>query len=59
MLLEVPGQLDDKAVELVQSLGDRVAAYAPGAARVRTATLLEKTFRSLVPDAKSYVVDRL
>lgn len=59
MLLEAPGQLDDKTVQLVQTLSDKVAAYAPGAAWVRTATLLEKTFGSLAPDAKSYVVDRL
>lgn len=60
LLLESPGTVTGQAaVSTIKEIGEQVAAYAPGAAWVKTAQLLEKSFGELPPDAKQFIIDRI
>jgi hypothetical protein len=60
LLLESPGTVTSEvAASIIEEMGKLVAAYAPGAAWVKTAQLLEKSFGGLPPDAKQYIIDRI
>ncbi|WP_328327585.1 hypothetical protein OG372_14285 [Streptomyces sp. NBC_01020] len=59
LLLESPEAITQETVNIIPSVAEKVAAYAPGAAWVETAHLLEESFGKLAPDAKQFVIDRL
>jgi hypothetical protein len=60
LLLESPGTVTvQAAISTIKEVGEQVAAYAPGAAWVKTAQLLEKSFGDLPPDAKRFIIDRI
>jgi hypothetical protein len=60
LLLESPGTVTGQAaIGTISAIGEQVAAYAPGAAWVKTAQLLEKSFGELPPDAKQFIIDRI
>jgi hypothetical protein len=60
LLLESPGTVTSQAaLSTIKEIGEQVAAYAPGAAWVKTAQLLEKSFGELPPDAKQFIIDRI
>jgi hypothetical protein len=60
LLLESPGTVTGQAaISIIKEIGEQVAAYAPGAAWVKTAQLLEKSFAELPTDAKQAVLDRI
>jgi hypothetical protein len=60
VLLESPGTTTAQAaISAIKEVGEQVAAYAPGAAWVKTAQLLEKSFGDLPPDAKRFIIDRI
>lgn len=60
LLLESPRKIDNHAIsETVKAIGEQVAAYAPGAAWVKTAQMLEKSFGELAPDAKQAIINRI
>jgi hypothetical protein len=60
LLLESPGTVTGQAaISTIKEIGEQVAAYAPGAAWVKTAQLLEKSFGELPPDAKQFIIDRI
>ena len=51
LMLESSGTLTaQEAISAIKEVGEQVAAYAPGAAWVKTAQLLEKSFGDLPPD---------
>jgi len=58
MLLENPTAVNGQTATLVEQLSQCVATYAPGAAWVETAQVLQESFGNLAPDAKQFVVDR-
>jgi hypothetical protein len=60
LLLGSPGTVTDQAaISTISAIGEQIAAYAPGAAWVKTAQLLEKSFGELPPDAKKFIIDRI
>ena len=60
LLLESPGTITGQAaISTIKEIGEQIAAYAPGAAWVKTAQLLEKSFGELPPDAKQFIIDRI
>jgi len=60
LLLESPETVTGQAaISTISAIGEQVAAYAPGAAWVKTAQLLEKSFGELPPDAKQFIIDRI
>jgi hypothetical protein len=60
LVLESPGTVSDQAFSrTIKEIGEQVAAYAPGAAWVKTAQLLEKSFAELAPDAKRFIIERI
>ena len=60
LLLESPGTVtSEAAISTIREIGEQVAAYAPGAAWVKMAQLLEKSFGELPSDAKQHIIDRI
>jgi hypothetical protein len=44
---------------IIKTVGEQIAAYAPGATWVKTAQMLEKSFGEMPDDAKQAIVDRI
>jgi hypothetical protein len=59
LLLESPGTVTEQAISTIKAIGEHIAAHAPGAAWVKTAQLLEKSFGEMPPDAKQFIIDRV
>ncbi|GGX48858.1 hypothetical protein GCM10010353_73180 [Streptomyces chryseus] len=59
LLLESPEAVSEQTVDIIPLVAEKVAAFAPGAAWVKTAHLLDESFGKLAPDAKQFVIDRL
>ncbi|MGQ4713576.1 hypothetical protein ACUN22_07820 [Streptomyces anulatus] len=59
LLLDSPAAVTDQTIAMIPKIAARVGAYAPGAAWVQTAHLLDEWYGGLAPDAKQFVVDRL
>ncbi len=60
LLLESPEVINNQTTrETIKTISEQVATYAPGAAWVVTARLLENSFSQLPPDAKAAIVDRM
>jgi hypothetical protein len=60
LLLESPEKIDSHAISrTIKTVGEQIAAYAPGAAWIKTAQLLEKSFGELAPDAKQAIINRI
>ncbi|MFE4589002.1 hypothetical protein [Streptomyces laurentii] len=59
LLLESPGAVNEETIGIVPIVAAQVAKFAPGAAWVQTAHLLEEWYRKLKPDAKQFVIERL
>ncbi|MFC4508523.1 MULTISPECIES: hypothetical protein [Streptomyces] len=59
LLLETPATVSTETVTAMDEIARQVAATAPGAARVETARLPEKSFSDLPTDAEQFIIDRL
>ncbi|MFB6753576.1 hypothetical protein ACFCX6_21960 [Streptomyces sp. NPDC056353] len=59
LLLESPQSISDETVQLIPKIAKQAAAYAPGAAWVQTARMLDQWFGPMDPDAKQFIIDRL
>ncbi|MEV0873609.1 MULTISPECIES: hypothetical protein [Streptomyces] len=59
LLLESPETVNADTVKIVPIVAEQVAMFAPGAAWVQTAHLLEEWYGKLKPDAKQFVIGRL
>lgn len=60
LLLECPGKIDNQTIGgTIKAIGEQIAAYAPGAAWVKTAQMLEKSFGELAPDARQAIINRI
>ncbi|MCZ0975592.1 hypothetical protein O1L55_38885 [Streptomyces albulus] len=59
LLVDSPALVTDQTLTLIPEVAARVGAYAPGAAWVQTAQLLNEWYGGLAPDAKQFVIDRL
>lgn len=60
LLLAAPEKIESLASGgIIKTIGEQVAAYAPGATWVKTAQMLEKSFGEMPDDAKQAIVDRI
>jgi hypothetical protein len=60
LLLKSPEKiLDDSVTKKIKEIGEQIATYAPGAAWVRTAQLLDNSFGQLPIDAKKTIIERV
>ncbi len=59
LLLDSPAAVTDQTLSMLPKIATCVASYAPGAAWVQTAHLLDQWYGGLAPDAKQFVIDRL
>jgi hypothetical protein len=60
LLLVAPEKIESLASGgIIQTVGEQIAAYAPGATWVKTAQMLEKSFGEMPDDAKQAIVDRI
>jgi hypothetical protein len=59
MLLETPAALTQETLSMLDAVGSRVAAYAPGREVVEVVQLLRDFTANLEPGAKKFMVDRL
>ncbi|MEU5038706.1 hypothetical protein [Streptomyces rubiginosohelvolus] len=59
LLLDSPTAVTQQTLEMIPKIAAHVSSYAPGAAWVQTAHLLNEWYGGLAPDAKQFVVDRL
>ncbi|OKI98964.1 hypothetical protein AMK18_23810 [Streptomyces sp. CB01249] len=59
LLLDSPAAVTDQTLTMIPKIAAHVGTYAPGAAWVQTAHLLDEWYGGLASDAKQFVVDRL
>jgi hypothetical protein len=60
LLLVAPEKIENLASGgIIKTVGEQIAAYAPGATWVKTAQMLEKSFGEMPDDAKQAIVDRI
>ncbi|NML54808.1 hypothetical protein HHL19_18600 [Streptomyces sp. R302] len=59
LLVESPAAVTEQTLTLIPQIAARVSAYAPGAAWVQTAHLLDEWYGGLAQDAQQFIIDRL
>ncbi|MET9834785.1 hypothetical protein ABZ078_37150 [Streptomyces sp. NPDC006385] len=59
LLLHSPQAVTQQTLAIIPEIAKSIAAYAPGAAWMQTALLLDKWFADLPADAKTFIIDRL